>query len=59
MESNKQKILKLTVLGAIVTILGITAFVATGIGYSGIGLTVVGVISDSIDAVNNVCYCIS
>ena len=45
MESIKQKILKLTVLGVIVTILGITASVATGIGYSGIGLTVVGVIS--------------
>ena len=37
--------LKLTVLGVIVTILGITAPVATGIGYSDIGLTVVGVIS--------------
>ena len=41
MESIKQKILKLTVLCVIVTILGITASVATG----GIGLTVVGVIS--------------
>jgi hypothetical protein len=44
-ESIKQKILKLAVLGVIVTILGITASVATGIGYPGIGLTVVGVIS--------------
>jgi hypothetical protein len=35
----------IAVLGAIVTILGITASVASGIGYSGIGLTVVGVIS--------------
>ena len=35
----------IAVLGVIVTILGITASVATGIGYSGIGLTVVGVIS--------------
>jgi hypothetical protein len=31
----------IAVLGAIVTILGITASVASGIGYSGIGLTVV------------------
>src|SRR5208282_3929010 len=31
--------------GVIVTILGITASVTSGIGYSGIGLTVVGVIS--------------
>jgi hypothetical protein len=45
MESIKQKILKLTLLGLIVTILEITASVATGIGYSGTGLTVVGVIS--------------
>ena len=35
----------IAVLGVIVTILGITASVASGIGYSGIGLTVVGVIS--------------
>ena len=35
----------IAILGAIVTILWITASVATGIGYSGIGLTVVGVIS--------------
>jgi len=35
----------IAVLGAIVTVLGITASVATGIGYSDSGLTVVGVIS--------------
>lgn len=34
----------ITVLGAIVSILGITASVATGMGYSGIGSTVVGII---------------